>query len=69
MTVQIPTGSYVYGVRVMASPWARLLNDTSWQMGSIWATKEEEVLATPRLDGKLSLEEPIERHLKLNTEC
>jgi hypothetical protein len=51
LTVQIPTGSYVYGVRVMASPRARLLNDTSWQMGSIWATKEE-VLATSRLDGK-----------------
>ena len=49
MTVQIPTGSY--GVEVVASPRARLLNATSWQMGSIWATKEE-VLATPRLDGK-----------------
>ena len=49
MTVEIPTAAYT--AKVMASPSAKLLNATSWQMGSIWATKEE-VLATPRLDGK-----------------
>ena len=49
MTVQIPTSAY--DVTVMASEAAPLINASSWQMGSIWVTKEE-VLATPRLDGK-----------------
>ena len=50
MTVLIPTPSNPT-VRVMASPKVKLLNATSWQMGSIWTSKEA-VLATPRLDGK-----------------
>ena len=49
MTVQIPTDKYT--AKIMASPQAKLLNASSWQMGSIWTSKEE-VLATPRLDGK-----------------
>lgn len=50
MTVQIPTSAY--DVTVMASEAAPLINASSWQMGSIWVTKDE-VLATPRLDGKI----------------
>ena len=49
MTVQIPTSAY--SVTVMASEAAPLITANSWQMGSIWVTKDE-VLATPRLDGK-----------------
>lgn len=49
MTVQIPTTQYT--ASVMASPTAKLINATSWQMGSIWTTTEQ-VLGMPRLDGK-----------------
>lgn len=49
MTVQIPTTQKT--ASVMASPTAKLINATSWQMGSIWTTTEQ-VLGMPRLDGK-----------------
>jgi hypothetical protein len=39
MTVEIPTTGYT--ARVLASPAAKLINATSWQMGSIWHTKEQ----------------------------
>ena len=49
MTVRIPTTRYT--ASVMASPTAKLVNATSWQIGSIWTTTEQ-VLGMPRLDGK-----------------
>ena len=49
MTVEIPRSRYT--AKVLASPSARLINASSWQMGSIWHSMEQ-VLATPRLDGQ-----------------
>ena len=49
MTVEIPRSRYT--AKVLASPTARLINASSWQMGSIWHSREQ-VLATPRLDGQ-----------------
>eukprot|EP01045_Picozoa_sp_COSAG04_P006820 COSAG04_NODE_342_length_16268_cov_11.873214_19_plen_151_part_00 len=49
MTVEIPRSRYT--AKVLASPSARLINASSWQMGSIWHSRDQ-VLATPRLDGQ-----------------